>query len=94
MLLCVLDDRSRVVCHAQWFLDETARSLIHGLCQAFQRRGLPRALMTDNGAAMLAEETTAGLLALGVLHQTTLPYSPHQYAAPEFMCSIRAHAVV
>ncbi len=31
MLLCVLDDRSRVVCHAQWFLDETARSLIHGL---------------------------------------------------------------
>ncbi|SAL07083.1 Integrase core domain protein [Caballeronia calidae] len=83
MLLCVLDDRSRVVCHAQWFLDETARSLIHGLCQAFQRRGLPRALMTDNGAAMLAEETTAGLLALGVLHQTTLPYSPYQNAKQE-----------
>jgi hypothetical protein len=94
MLLCVLDVRSRVVCHAQWFLDETARSLIHGLCQAFQRRSLPRALMTDNGAAMLAEETTAGLHALGVLHQTTLPYSPYQYVAPEFMCSIRAHAVV
>ena len=83
MLLCVLDDRSRVVCHAQWFLDETARSLIHGLCQAFQRRGLPRALMTDNGAAMLAEETTAGLHTLGVLHQTTLPYSPYQNAKQE-----------
>ncbi|MFT0175054.1 DDE-type integrase/transposase/recombinase [Paraburkholderia mimosarum] len=83
MLLCVIDDRSRVVCHAQWFLDETARSLIHGLAQAFQRRGLPRALMTDNGAAMLAEETTAGLLALGVLHQTTLPYSPYQNAKQE-----------
>ena len=83
MLLCVLDDRSRVVCHAQWFLDETARSLIHGLCQAFQRRGRPRSLMTDNGAAMLAEETTTGLLALGVLHQTTLPYSPYQNAKQE-----------
>jgi len=83
MLLCVLDDRSRVVCHAQWFLDETARSLIHGLTQALQRRGRPRALMTDNGAAMLAEETTAGLLALGVLHQTTLPYSPYQNAKQE-----------
>ena len=83
MLLCVLDDRSRLVCHAQWFIDETARSLVHGLCQAFARRGLPRALMTDNGAAMLAEETEAGLLALGVLHQTTLPYSPYQNAKQE-----------
>lgn len=83
MLLGVIDDRSRVVCHLQWYLDETAQSLIHGLCQAFMKRGLARALMTDNGAAMLAEETTAGLARLGVLHQTTLPYSPHQNAKIE-----------
>ena len=83
MLLGVIDDRSRLVCHLQWYLDETAESLIHGLSQAFMKRGLPRALMTDNGAAMLAEETTAGLAALGVLHQTTLPYSPYQNAKQE-----------
>ena len=47
------------------------------------KRGLPRALMTDNGAAMLAEETTTGLATLGVLHQTTLPYSPYQNAKQE-----------
>jgi hypothetical protein len=47
------------------------------------KRGLPRALMTDNGAAMLAEETTVGLFKLGVLHQTTLPYSPYQNAKQE-----------
>ena len=82
-LLGVIDDRSRLVCHLQWYLDETAESLIHGLCQAFMKRGLPRALMTDNGAAMLAEETTAGLARLGVLHQTTLPYSPYQNAKQE-----------
>ena len=81
MLLGVIDDRSRLVCHLQWYLDETAESLIHGLSQAFMKRGLPRALMTDNGAAMLAEETTNGLAKLGVLHQTTLPYSPYQYVA-------------
>ena len=81
MLLGVIDDRSRLVCHLQWYLDETAQSLIHALCQAFMKRGLPRALMTDNGAAMLAEETTSGLARLGVLHQTTLPYSPYQYVA-------------
>ena len=83
MLLGVIDDRSRLVSHLQWYLDETAESLIHGLSQAFMKRGLPRALMTDNGAAMLAEETTAGLAALGVLHQTTLPYSPYQNAKQE-----------
>ena len=81
MLLGVMDDRSRLICHLQWYLDETAQSLVHGLSQAFMKRGLPRALMTDNGAAMLTEETTAGLARLGVLHQTTLPYSPHQYVA-------------
>lgn len=83
MILCVIDDRSRLVCHLQWYLDETAQSLIHALCQAFMKRGLPRALMTDNGAAMLAEETTTGLAALGIVHQTTLPYSPYQNAKQE-----------
>jgi len=83
MLMGVIDDRSRLVCHLQWYLDETAQSLIHALCQAFMKRGLPRALMTDNGSAMLAEETTTGLAALGVLHQTTLPYSPYQNAKQE-----------
>ena len=83
VLLGVIDDRSRLVCHLQWYLDETAQSLVHGLSQAFMKRGLPRALMTDNGAAMLAEETVCGLGRLGVVHQTTLPYSPYQNAKQE-----------
>ena len=83
MIMCVIDDHSRLVCHLQWYLDETAQSLIHCLSQAFMKRGLPRALMTDNGAAMLAEETTTGLAALGIVHQTTLPYSPYQNAKQE-----------
>ncbi|MHB1528000.1 MAG: transposase family protein [Acidiferrobacteraceae bacterium] len=83
MALGVIDDRSRLVCHLQWYLDETAQSLVHGLCQAFMKRGLPRALMTDNGAAMLADETVTGLAALGIVHQTTLPYSPYQNAKQE-----------
>ena len=85
MLLGVIDDRSRLVCHLQWYLDETAQSLVHGLSQAFMKRGLPRALMTDNGAAMLSEEVTTGLSTLGVVHQTTLPYSPYQYVASPCM---------
>jgi transposase InsO family protein len=83
MLLGVIDDRSRLVCHLQWYLDESAESLVHGLTQAFMKRGLPRALMSDNGAAMLAEETVSGLATLGIVHQTTLPYSPYQNAKQE-----------
>jgi transposase InsO family protein len=83
MALAILDDRSRLACHVQWYLDETAQSLVHALSQALQRRGLPRALMTDNGAAMMAEEFGCGLHTLGIVHQTTLPYSPYQNAKQE-----------
>lgn len=83
LLLGILDDHSRLVCHLQWYYDETAESLVHGFCQALQRRGLPRSLMTDNGAAMQAEEFRAGLHTLGILHEPTLPYSPYQNAKQE-----------
>jgi putative transposase len=81
--LCVLDDRSRLGCHLQWYLTETTQDLIHGLSQAFCKRGLPRSLMTDNGSAMLAGETENGLLRLGIIHDTTLPYSAYQNGKQE-----------
>ncbi|MBM4416265.1 MAG: transposase family protein [Chloroflexi bacterium] len=83
LLFGCIDDRSRLICHLQWYLDESAQTLVHGLAQAFMKRGLPRALMTDNGAAMAACEFTAGLATLGIVHQPTLPYSPYQNAKQE-----------
>jgi putative transposase len=81
--LGVLDDHSRLCCHIQWYLSETAADLVHGLSQAIQKRGLPRALLTDNGSAMVAEEVTEGLLHLGIVHERTLPYSPYQNGKQE-----------
>lgn len=81
--LCILDDHSRLCCHIQWFLNETTDVLFHGLTQAFYKRGLPRALMTDNGSAMTAHETRNGLVKLGIQHDTTLPYSPYQNGKQE-----------
>lgn len=83
LLLAILDDHSRLICHAQWYLDETAETLVHGFMQALQKRALPRALMTDNGSAMSAAEFTEGLSRLSILHQPTLPYSPYQNAKQE-----------
>jgi transposase InsO family protein len=81
--LCILDDRSRLCCHIQWYLSETAEALFHGLMQAFHKRGLPRGLMSDNGPAMIAHETGNGLLRLAIMHERTLPYSPYQNGKQE-----------
>jgi len=82
-LLGVLDDYSRLCVHAQWYLAETAENLVHGLCQGFEKRGLPRALMTDNGSAMTAAETVQGLERLSIVHERTLPYSAYQNGKQE-----------
>src|SRR3990167_8289367 len=85
LLLAILDDHSRLICHAQWYFDEETESLVHGFMQALQKRALPRALMSDNGSAMTSAEFTEGLERLGILHQPTLPYSPYQNAKQEVL---------
>ena len=82
-LFGVLDDRSRVACHLQWYLNENSQNVTHGLSQAIQKRGLLRALMTDCGPAMTADEVTQGLARLGIAHKLTLPYSPYQNGKQE-----------
>jgi hypothetical protein len=77
LLVGFIDDRSRFLCHAQWYTSEGTEELVHGLCQALQKVGLPRSIMSDRGSAMISGEFTAGLHQLGILHLPTLPRSPH-----------------
>lgn len=77
LLVGFIDDRSRFLCHAQWYTSEGTEELVHGLCQALQKVGLPRSIMSDRGSAMISGEFTAGLHGLGILHVPTLPRSPH-----------------
>ncbi len=81
--LCIMDDCTRVCSHIQWFFHEDTRILVHGFVQALMKRGLPRALMSDNGSAMTSHEFTQGLSRLGIKHELTLPYSPHQNGKQE-----------
>lgn len=85
VLLGVLDDRSRLCCHLQWYPieQENTQSFIHGLTQALQKRGMPRALLTDNGAPMTAAETVEGLDRLTIQHHTTLAQTPEQNGKQE-----------
>jgi putative transposase len=82
-LLAVMDDRSRLCCHAQFYCDETTETLCHGFWQALLKYGLPRKLMSDNGSAMTAAEFTTGLERCSILHQRTLVYSPYQNGKQE-----------
>jgi len=83
VLFAALDDCSRLCCHAQWYLQERAEDFCHGLSQAFQKRQLPRAVMTDNGSAMVAAETQEGLGRLGIVWENTLPFSPNENGKQE-----------
>lgn len=82
-LIGILDDHSRLCCHAQWYLSENDQTLCHGQLQAFSRRGLPRCELSDNGSAMRAEEITNGFEELSIQHERTLEYSPYQNAKQE-----------
>lgn len=87
-LFAVLDDRSRLCCHVQWYVgDGNTEHFVHGLCQAFSKRGLPRALLSDNGSPMLAAESQEGLFRLSVEHHTTLSRTPEQNGKQEVFFS-------
>jgi putative transposase len=87
-VLGIIDDRSRLLCHIQWYFGEGTENLVHGFIQALQKRGMPRSLLTDNGKPMLSTEFTSGLKRLGISHKTTLPYSPEQNGKQETIWSV------
>lgn len=87
-LFAVMDDHSRLCCHAQFYFSETTEDLVHGFSQAILKRGLPRELLSDNGSAMISDEFTQGLARLSILHQRTLAYSPHQNGKQEHFWAV------
>ena len=88
ILIGVLDDRSRLACHLQWYLGaERAQIMAHTLCQAFMKRGIPGSGYHDNGAAMTAAEIVEGLQRLGVVDARTLPYSAYMNGKVEVLWS-------
>jgi len=50
-LVSILDDASRLICHSAFCFGETALDIEGVLKQALLKRGLPKKLLVDNGAA-------------------------------------------
>jgi hypothetical protein len=72
----LVDDYSRLLVHARWFPEQTARAGQEVLRAAIQRRGLPEKLYVDNGApyANANLERTCAVLGIRLIHSR--PYSP------------------
>jgi transposase InsO family protein len=75
-LFALIDDHSRLVLFARAYLTECLESFQDCLIEALARRGLPRKLYVDNGAAFRSHALryACGRLGIALLHAT--PYTP------------------
>jgi putative transposase len=75
-LFVLVDDYSRLLLHARWVPEQTARAGQEVLRAAIQRRGLPERLYVDNGApySNAALERTCAMLGIRLIHSR--PYKP------------------
>jgi transposase InsO family protein len=75
-LIAIIDDHSRFIIHAEFYLSETRENFMDCLRQGILKRGLPQTLYIDNGSCFRAlhlEQVTAQL-GIGIKHSR--PYIP------------------
>jgi putative transposase len=75
-LIAIIDDHSRFIIHAQFYMNETKESFLDCLRQGILKRGLPQKLYIDNGSCFKALhlEQIAAQLGIGIQHSR--PYMP------------------
>jgi len=75
-LFAFIDDHSRLIPHAQFYLRETVDSVQDCLMQALEKRGLPRRLYVDNGPAFRSQRLSYACASLGIALLFATPYTP------------------
>jgi len=75
-LIAFIDDHSRLVPHGQFYLNERLDSFLDALEQALLKRGLPRKLYLDNGAAFRSKHLAHVAASLGMALIHARPYKP------------------
>jgi len=69
-LIAFIDDHSRLIPHAAFYLSENLTAFLNALQQALEKRGLPRKLYVDNGSAYRSRhlEHICASLAIALIH--------------------------
>jgi putative transposase len=75
-LIAFIDDMSRLICHAQFYLSENLNCYLDALRQALLTRGLPRKLYVDNGPAFRSFHLHQITASLGIALVHARPYQP------------------
>jgi transposase InsO family protein len=75
-LIAFIDDATRVVPYASFAFSEGAISFLSALEQAVRRRGLPKRLYVDNGAAFRSKQLSIVCAKLGIALIHAKPYKP------------------
>jgi transposase InsO family protein len=75
-LLALIDDATRLVPYAAFAHSENATSFLTVLEQGIRRRGLPKRLYVDNGAAYRAQHLALVCAKLGITLIHARPYTP------------------
>jgi len=75
-LYAVIDDASRLIPHAQFYLGEGLSSLMDCLRQAVRARGIPIRLYVDNGKVFHSQQLARIAASLGILIVHSPPYQP------------------
>lgn len=91
-LIAFIDDHSRLIVHAAFYLSENLVAFMDAFEKALAKRGLPRKLYVDNGAAFRSRklEFTCASLAIALIHAR--PYKPQGKGKVErFFRTVRAH---
>lgn len=75
-LMAIIDDHSRLIVHAEFYLSETFDTLKDALRAAVSRRGVPQKFYVDNGACYRSEQLDRILASLGIALSHSRPYKP------------------
>jgi putative transposase len=75
-LYAILDDASRLIPHAQFYVQQGLDALLDCLRQAVAARGLPVRLYVDNAKVYRSEQLARIAASLGILITHTPPYQP------------------
>jgi len=75
-LIAFLDDHSRLIPHAEFYLSENLECYMNAFEKALSKRGLPRKHYTDNGSAMRSHHLENVCASLGIALIHARPYKP------------------
>jgi transposase InsO family protein len=75
-LIAIIDDMSRFVVHAEFYLSEQLDNYLAALRKALLSRGIPRKLYVDNGPAFRSHQLEYACAGLGITLIHAKPYQP------------------